>query len=321
MDAPELLEVEAHLSCADKSCVSSEVKMEAEHAEFTPATVAIDSRVTLPSIHNTWNRSVFSTCELTTAFPSGTPMMSTNVDSGNCPLPQAVPEAAMCTDSQDLQLGVLADIPLPTCETEMSIVDSFLNNLESVDSLHNLLSDQPVSLSDITPTPITEGFITQSQTLYTQTFPATHQHHNMHFSLWPAAVFHSWMRSQCFSIHVYVKSFKMLYWENVLFFSLIYFFLKTALNSIFIDVHILEKEIVYLIFLTHLPLICFEFFCLFTVDMLFWAFGITLCIMQFNRNDIQPGEQYLWCVEEMFEFFFNLIDTNFTQCKSFVLLH
>lgn len=183
MDAPELLEVEAHLSCADKSCVSSEVKMEAEHTEFTPATVAIDSRVTLPSLHNTWNRSVFSTCELTTAFPSGTPMMSTNVDSGNCPLPQAVPEAAMCTDSQDLQLGVLADIPLPTCETEMSIVDSFLNNLESVDSLHNLLSDQPVSLSDITPTPITEGFITQSQTLYTQTFPATHQHHNMHFSL------------------------------------------------------------------------------------------------------------------------------------------
>lgn len=45
-----------------------------------------------------------------------------------------------------------------------------------------------------------------------------------------------------------------------LFFSLIYFFLKTALNSIFIDVHILEKDIVYLIFLPRLPLICFEFF-------------------------------------------------------------
>lgn len=68
----------------------------------------------------------------------------------------------------------------------------------------------------------------------------------------------------------------MLYWENVSFFSLIYFFLKTALNSIFIDVHILEKEIVYLIFLTRLPLICFEFFFVYSgyVVLSFWHYTL-----------------------------------------------
>lgn len=181
MDAPELLPVEAHLSCADKSCTPLDIKMEAIHTALTLATPVNNGLTQLQSQSNAWVSSVLSAnTELSTTYPSGSSMMSSSIVSENCTLT----EATMCTDSQELHLGPLADIPLPTCDSEMSIVDSLLNNLDSSDSLHHLLSDQPVSLNDITPTPITEGFITHSQTPYTQTFTPHQGHQNAHYSLW-----------------------------------------------------------------------------------------------------------------------------------------
>lgn len=184
MDAPELLPVEAHLSCADKLCTLSDIKMEAVHTPLTIATPVNNSPPQLPSQSNAWVSSVLSTnTDLSTTYSSGNSMMSSSIVSDNCALPQALTEATMCTDSQELPLGPLGDIPLPTCDSEMSIVDSLLNNLDSSDSLHHLLSDQPVSLNDITPTPITEGFITHSQNPYTQTFTPHQGHQNAHYSL------------------------------------------------------------------------------------------------------------------------------------------
>uniref|UniRef100_A0A8W8J8W4 BHLH domain-containing protein n=3 Tax=Magallana gigas TaxID=29159 RepID=A0A8W8J8W4_MAGGI len=184
MDAPELLPVEAHLSCADKLCTLSDIKMEAVHTPLTIATPVNNSPPQLPSQSNVWVSSVLSTnTDLSTTYSSGNSMMSSSIVSDNCALPQALTEATMCTDSQELPLGPLGDIPLPTCDSEMSIVDSLLNNLDSSDSLHHLLSDQPVSLNDITPTPITEGFITHSQNPYTQTFTPHQGHQNAHYSL------------------------------------------------------------------------------------------------------------------------------------------
>lgn len=180
MDAPELLPVEAHLSCADKLCTPLDIKMEAVHTALTLATPVNNGPSQLPSQTNVWVSSVLSAnTELSTTYPSGSSLMSSSIVSENC----ALTEATMCTDSQDLHFGPLADIPLPTCDSEMSIVDSLLNNLDSSDSLHHLLSDQPVSLNDITPTPITEGFITHSQTPYTQTFTPHQGHQNAHYSL------------------------------------------------------------------------------------------------------------------------------------------
>lgn len=185
MDAPELLPVEAHLSCADKLCTLSDIKMEAVHTPLTIATPVNNSPPQLPSQSNAWVSSVLSTnTDLSTTYSSGNSMMSSSIVSDNCALPQALTEATMCTDSQELPLGPLGDIPLPTCDSEMSIVDSLLNNLDSSDSLHHLLSDQPVSLNDITPTPITEGFITHNQNPYTQTFTPHQGHQNAHYSLW-----------------------------------------------------------------------------------------------------------------------------------------
>ncbi|XP_061176587.1 uncharacterized protein LOC133185416 [Saccostrea echinata] len=176
MDAPELLPLEAQWSFAGKSMNpdSKVLKMEDDHPVSISTPPATTNPVPVESHSNMWNNSAMSTnCELTTAcqfVAQNNSLISTSTVAENCVLLQNITDTIMSTDSQDLHLGPLAGIPLPTCDTEMSIVDSFLSNLENSDSLHQLLSDQPVSLSDINPTPITEGYLTDSQPPFTPTF-------------------------------------------------------------------------------------------------------------------------------------------------------
>ncbi|XP_056014702.1 MLX-interacting protein-like isoform X2 [Ostrea edulis] len=187
MDEPELLSAEAQWSCAGKATSSLEVKMEADQPVVDQALPVTNSPAPITSHSNMWANSVMTTsCQLATAcnfLPQGGTMMSTSILSDNCVLTHNLTDAVMCSDSQDLPLGSLADIPLLTCDTEMSFVDSLLNNLENTDSLHHLLSDQPVSLSDITPTPITEVDITHCQTPFTQSYTLQHNHQNAPYSL------------------------------------------------------------------------------------------------------------------------------------------
>jgi hypothetical protein len=187
MDEPELLSMEAQWSYAGKSTSSLDVKMEADHPVVDQALSVTNSPAPLTSHSNMWANSVMTTsCELTTAcsfVPQVSSLMTTSIMSDNCVLSHNLTDAVMSTDSQDLHLGPISDIPLLTCDTEMSIVDSFLNNLEHTDSFHHLLTDQPISFSDITPTPITEADIAHSQTPYTQAYTLQHNHQNPSYPL------------------------------------------------------------------------------------------------------------------------------------------
>ncbi|XP_062611162.1 uncharacterized protein LOC134273007 [Saccostrea cucullata] len=195
MDAPELLPLEAQWSCPGKSMTSDSqvLKMEDDHPVSTPPSATTNpAHVESPS--NMWINSTMPTngtlstiCHFVTQSNS---MISTSSVAENCVIPHSITDTIMSSDSQDLNLGPLGDIPLPTCDTEMSIVDSLLNNLESSDSLQQLLSDQPVSLSDISPTPITEAYtptpitgayFTDTQSPFTPTFTSHLGHQSSHY--------------------------------------------------------------------------------------------------------------------------------------------